>query len=175
MSFLSQPVTFQSIFGGPSRKIDDIAVNCVISEDTNDTLTVTRQPIQNGASISDHAYKEPTTLSMTAYFTDNLTDSLMDIYDDLQVLQEARTPFDIVTPKRIYKSMLMTTLINHTDAKTENVLSISMTFEEIIIVSVTTTGVPRIAQSLPAKTQAIQPAGNVSVLRRLTNAIGLTK
>lgn len=160
MSILNQPLSLIAI--RPSRTIGDIQVNVVINESTTDTLTITKQPVQQGASIIDHAYLEPTVFSHTIYFSANLTLSLDKIYQQLLTLQASRIPFDIITPKRIYKSMLMTTLANTTDKNTENILSIAASYEQIIIVPITTTSIPRTQQRAPKKTAPTQPAGNKS-------------
>jgi hypothetical protein len=169
VSFLSQPISLIPI--QPLRKIGDITVNVVINENTTDTLTVTKQPVQQGASITDHAYKEPTGFSTSIYFSSNLDKSLSQIYQQLLALQSSRVPFDIVTPKRIYNNMLMTTLSQTTDKNTENTLAISAAFQEIIIVSVSTTTVPRSRQKNPASTGATQPGGKKSALLSLTQGI----
>lgn len=160
MSFLSVPV---SIFPTAARQIDSIKVDVIITESTNDTLTITKQPVQQGASITDHSYKEPTVLSMTVYFRDNLTKSLSKIYQDLLDLQINGKTFTVVTPKRVYKSMLMSSLGQTTDKHTENCLSIIMSFQEVIIVPVGTTTVPRNKQKNAGVTGATQAAGKKSV------------
>lgn len=181
MSFLSQPITLQSLFG-KNRKIGDITVNVVINESTNDTLTITKQPVQQGASISDHAYKEPTSLSMTIHQADNglisgllstfSSNGLSSIYQDFLDLQSSRVPFDVVTKKRIYKSMLISSIGLTTDKHTENILALSLTFQEVLIVSVVTTQVPRVRQRFAAATGAIQNAGKKSALASLKDGIG---
>lgn len=186
MSFLSQPITLQSLFG-KDRKIGEITVNVVINESTNDTLTITKQPVQQGASIADHAYKEPTALSMTAYLKDNsllgglaalnpfgsgAAGGLSKIYQELLDLQVERVPFDVITPKRIYRNMLMATLSQTTDKNTENTLAINFSFQEVIIVSVSTTQVPRLRQKFPGITGAIQKAGKKSALLSLKEGVG---
>jgi hypothetical protein len=179
MGFLSQPITIIPI--QPVRKINDIKVNVVIQENTNDTLTITKQPIQMGASITDHSYQEPTTLSMSMYFNDNSlenlfsantlsnpvatlanTNGLQKIYNSLQTLQTSRMPFTVITPKRIYTTMLMSALALTTDKATENCLKIDCTFQQIIIVPVSTVSVPRIRQKNPGSTGATQNAGQKS-------------
>jgi len=190
MSFLAEPITIVPL--RPVRKIGSINVNVVLTENTNDTLTITRQPVQQGASITDHAYKEPTVISMTAYFKSNslsnvitnvdpksLIDSvssslnlLAKIYKDLLELQSSRVPFDVITPKRIYRNMLMAALSQTTDKATENCLKVDMTFQEIIIVKLSTTQVSRIAQKIAAVTGKTENAGKKSVLHTITAGIG---
>lgn len=170
MSFLPAPITLQSLFG-KKRQIGDIKLNVVVSESTNDTLTITKQPVQLGASITDHSYKEPTAFTMTAYFQDNITTSLSQAYQKLLDLQSSRQPFAVVTPKRIYKNMLMASLGQTTDKTTENTLFITMSFQEVILVSVTTTTVARNKQKSAGATGATQPAGRKSAIN---NAAGGT-
>lgn len=160
MSFMDAPFELFAI--RPTRRYGEIIANVVVDESTNDTLTITKQPVQQGASIADHAYKEPTTFSTTIYFKDNPAKSLSKIYQDLLDLQVSRIPFDIVTPKRIYKSMLISSLGNTTDKSTENVLKITASFQEVILVSVSTTTVPRQKQKAPKVTAKTQQAGKKS-------------
>lgn len=173
MSFLTSPISLFPI--KPVRKIGEITVNVILSEATNDTLTITKQPVQQGASITDHAYKEPTVFTATMLFADNIGKSLSKIYQDLLDLQVSRVPFTIVTPKRIYYNMLMSTLSNNTDKTTENVLSITLSAQEVIIVSVTTTQVPRAKQRNPGNTGKTENAGKKSALLTIKEGLaGLT-
>lgn len=160
MSFLSQPISL--IPQNPGRWIDSIQVNVVINENTADTLTVTKQPVQQGATITDHAYVEPTVFSHTIYFSANLSLSLPKLYQQLLTLQQSRVPFNIYTPKRTYVSMLMTSLSMTTDAKTENSLAITASYQRIILVPIGTVQVQRVNQKNPAKTGATVPTGKKS-------------
>lgn len=170
MSFLSQPITLIAI--QPARMTGPIQMQVVIDERTTDTLTITKQPVQQGASITDHSYLEPTVFTSTAYFKDNSQNligeinsfnspqtGLAKIYQTLLDLQSSRTPFNIVTPKRVYNNMLMSTLSQTTDKNTENCLSVTMSFQQVIIVSVSTTNVPRTNQKNAGATGATQNAG----------------
>ncbi len=165
MSFLNEPLSLIAIQA--KRSIGDITLSVVVSEDTNDTLTITKQPVQQGASITDHAYKEPTTLSMKAYLQDNFVTSLSDIYKKLLKLQSDREPFTVITPKRIYTNMLFAALGQTTDKTTENCLSISASFQEVIIVKISTTQIPRSRQKNPGATAKTEPAGKKSALKVL--------
>lgn len=162
MSFLSQPI---SLFPtGPSRMIDTINVNVVIRERSTDTLTVTKQPVQQGASISDHAFMEPTVFSHTILFSANLTLSLSKLYQQLLALQTARTPFTIITPKRIYTNMLLTSLSEFTDDKTENTLAISASYQQVILVPIGVLQVSRGNLKNPGKTGQTIPSGKKSAI-----------
>jgi hypothetical protein len=177
MSFLSQPIQIipiqpQRSIGGGIPGVAPILMQVVVDERTSDTLTITKQPVQQGAAITDNSFLEPTIFNSTAYFKDNSTSllgefnsltspstGLAKIYTTLLNLQALRTPFNIVTPKRIYTSMLLAVLAQTTDKNTENTLSVSMSFQQVIIVSVSTAAVPRINQSNAGRTGATQNAG----------------
>lgn len=170
MSFLTEPIT---LFPNSSRRIiEGIAVNVTITESTSDVLTITKQPVQQGASITDHAFKEPTTLSMTVQDKADLTTSLKELYKNFIDLQNSRTPFSIVTPKRIYENMLMASLSQTTDKNTENILALNLVFQQIIIVKVSTTQVPRRAQKNPGATAKTENAGKKSALFSSNEGIG---
>lgn len=162
MAFLSTPISLFPV--QPKRSIAGLQLNVVTDESTNDTLTITKQPVQQGASITDHAYKEPTVLNMTIYFQDNIGASLSKIYADLLELQSDREPIEIVTPKRIYSNMLIASVGQTTDRTTENCLKILASFQEVILVSVTTTQVPRQKQRNPGNTGKTENVGKKSAL-----------
>lgn len=170
MSFLSQPI--QNIFIRPARKVGSIALEVVVSENTTDTLTVTKQPVQQGATISDHAFLEPVVFAHAIYFAaPGFTGgkSLTEIYNQLRALQATAEPFAIVTPKRIYNDMLMTTLTLTTDSKTENCLAIHASYQQINRVTISAATVPRINQRTPARTAGTEPTGNKqSILSKVT-------
>lgn len=185
MSFLSL---------GQSRSIESISGYITINESTADALEITQQPVQQGATITDHAFLKPTTLSVQIRFaqagltdafsaslqsaifgnssTNSANGSLSETYQKLLDLQSSLAPFSIITPKRVYNNMLFQTLGVTTDKQTENVLAVSATFLQIIIVSVTTTLVPRSKLRNAGKHGGTQNAGKKSAL--LTGASGIT-
>ncbi len=164
MSFINEPITLQTLFG-KKRIIGPITVQVLTREVSTDRITITKQPVQQGAQIADHAYSEPTDYNCTIFFEDNPFVSLSKVYQQLLDLQNSFVPFNISTPKRVYKNMLMTVLSCPTDKATENSLQIDMSCEHINIVSVATTNVPRVRQKNPGATGATQPAGKKSVLK----------
>ena len=60
------------------------------------------------------------------------------IYDQLQLLQQSRIPFTVVTGKRIYNNMLMKSLKVTTNKDSENSLLVTATFQQILMVYVST-------------------------------------
>lgn len=170
MSFLSQPLSFLSI--GPKRSFGGVSGYVTISEAATDSLEITQQPVQQGAMISDHAFKKPINFSIQMLFADNRGQSLSQIYQSLLDLQSTLTPFDVTTPKRTYHNMLFQTLGQTTDKKTEHCLAITASFQEVIVVPVSTATVPRSSQKNPGSNAATQNAGKKSALLTLKQGIG---
>lgn len=178
MSDFFQPITsFFSI--PPTRSFAGIKGYVTISENTTDAVELTQQPVQQGASIADHQYKKPITLSIQIQFAGAflglIGQSLSQVYQSLLQLQNpvppnVLAPFTVVTPKRTYNNMLLVTLGVTTDKKTENVLSVSATFQECIIVPLITTNVPISQLSKPAVNGGVNPAGDRSFLKGIVDA-----
>ncbi len=182
MSFLPQPITLQSVFG-KKRLIGSIAVQVIISEETTDVLTITRQPVQTGASITDHAYKEPTQLSMRILQQDNdlvsgilstfSGNGLAAIYQEFLDLQDKRQPFNVITPKRVYKNMLIASLRMNTDKQTENILSLECGLQQINLVTIGVATISPLNQGNKSVTQATQNLGKKSALLTGAQAVGI--
>lgn len=169
-NFLAEPITIFPI--RPNRSIGGITGYVTLSESAVDKLTITKHPVQQGAMISDHAYKEPSELSVSIVAGVN-TKPLSELYQDFLKLQSDRIKFDCVTGKRSYTNMLLTSISQTTDRQTENVLSLNLQMTEIITVQVTPTTVPpRAQQADAAKTGATEKGGRKSALKVLKDGIG---
>lgn len=159
MSFLEN-ATQATFF--PRRAIGPFTASITIEEVASDELEITQHPVQQGASITDHAYVKPATLSVKMMWNDDDA-PLSETYQKLLILQASREPFDIITGKRIYQNMLFKSLGLTTDVLTENVLSINADFVEIFITALEVVSVPpRAKQKNPGKTGATQNAGTKS-------------
>lgn len=146
----------------PRRSIGPFKATVTLEEIASDDLEITQHPVQQGATITDHAYLKPATVSIKIMFSD-ADAPLAETYAKLRQLQASREPFDVVTGKRVYKNMLLKSLGQTNDAQTENILSISAELQEVFIVQVETTTVPpRKRQANPGKTGATENAGQKS-------------
>lgn len=125
----------------PQRKIGEINTMCVFSEMTEDRLEVTKHPVQQGAEITDHAYKEPERVTIDLAFDDEHK-PLIEQYNDLLKIQTDRIPIDIVTGKRIHKNMMLTSINQVNDPDTENILKVTIELQRIIITNLTLSTVP---------------------------------
>lgn len=146
----------------PRRAIGPFQATVTLEEVANDELEITQHPVQQGASITDHAYKKPATVNMKVMWSDENA-PLAETYANLLALQESREPFDVVTGKRAYRNMLIKALGQTNDVQTENILSINLQLQEIFITAVEVVSVPeRAKQRNPGKTGATQNAGQKS-------------
>lgn len=142
--------------------LGDIIPDVVIEESGEDIVEVTQHPVQQGAAISDHAYKKPVVLKLSLGYSDK-KESLITIYGKLVELQNKRGTIDVMTGKRIYKNMMIRSLSQTTDVKTNNVLIVNFELIEIIIVDTKTSSVPaRAFHSNPQKTGDTQQGGTKS-------------
>ena len=142
------------------RSVGDIAFEVTVEERHDDSLTITEHPVEKGAAISDHAYKNPMEVVITAGISGKDGESVpKETYEKLLELQASREPFTIITGKREYENMLVQGISVTTDENTENVLMVTLDCREVIIVETETTQVPASRQAHAAKTQKTQQGG----------------
>lgn len=141
------------------RRIEQIYATLVVDESGTDELEMTQHPVQRGANITDHAYVKPSQLTMKIMFDDSEM-PLEESYAALLDLQASREPFEIITGKRMYQNMLFKSIGVTTDKATEQVLAVSCSFQQVILVDVVVTTVPpRPVQKTPGKTGGTDKAG----------------
>jgi len=143
-----------------SRTIGGIQADVTVEELHDDELTITDHPVEQGASITDHAFKRPARLTVRAGFSNSASGSsslsqiingvtsilnslsgdnhVNNVYSQLLTLQSSLTPISVVTGKRNYNNMLITRLSTETDARSENSMVINIHLQEIIVVSTQT-------------------------------------
>ena len=162
-----------SILFTANRSIAGIIPDVTVREEGRDELEITRHPVETGAAITDHAFKQPASLSLElGWSNSNLSAALAQgllsgtipdlslgnqrvrqIYEQLLAIQASRVPFQVVTGKRLYQNMLLESLAISTDASTENALMVSATCREIIIVSTQAATIPPMSQqAMPVST-----------------------
>lgn len=168
----------------PITVIPDLAIR----ERHRDALGITAQPIQNGAAITDHAYKLPAELeleygwsnssvkALSSDFTDStsISGGLLDnfgegyvrqVYQTLLKLQSSRQLCKIVTGKRIYKNMLITEVSTETSADTAYSMFVTCRCVEVFIVNTGESPVGAIdKQKNPADTASVQKGGTRALI-----------
>ena len=167
------PSTIESLLFTKGRQFAGIIPDVTIEEQHTDTLTITDHPVEMGAAISDHAFKNPAEVTAKLGWSQQMallssvlsgglfsgTSSLQQMYEKLQALQASRIPFDLSTGKRHYQNMLIKSLAVLTDAETENVLMVTVVFREVIRVSSQYTTLSASDQANPQQTAPVQDAG----------------
>lgn len=166
----------------PKGSFANVEIQALLEENYLDAVEVTEHPVELGAAITDHAYRRPSEVILRCGWSNssNLAallgtasavisggsmagaDYAAAVYSQLLALQQARIPFSIQTTKRLYDSMLITALQVTTDSKTGNILLVTATCREIIVVeTVATTLPPRANQADPASTAETENQGVV--------------
>ncbi|MCM2483372.1 phage baseplate protein [Burkholderia glumae] len=156
-----------------SKRIGTIAIRALVEEVYTDQLAVTESPIEDGASINDHAFMRPRELVMKCGWSNADYEALLgsavvsfdatgansmatgsyvdSVYSKLLQLQSTRERFDVVTTRRRYRNMLLTGLTVVVDPKTSAALMLTATLKQIVVVATKAT-------KLPPKENQIDPA-----------------
>jgi hypothetical protein len=167
---------------GPGPLLPD----CAVMEDHSDTLTVTKHPVQAGANISDHAYKEPAQLRLSWAWSNsspanalggNIGSALLHsvigfggsedyidkIYGELLTLQVSGQVLTVSTGKRLYYNMMITGLHVRTDNTSAYTLPMEIELTEVILVQTQSAQTPSQDQMQdPQQTAPVQSQGQVS-------------
>lgn len=156
-----------SIFIRRKRSIADVIPDVAVEEIHSDDLIITEHPVEQGAAISDHAFKKPAEVSLRYGWSDSSaiintlfggrTISVQEVYNKLLTLQESREPFDLITGKRAYNNMLIVSLKVETNIMTNDVLYVSAICRQVIIVpTFLTTAAPVEDQANPEVTGTVE-------------------
>ncbi len=123
--------------------------DAVISESVEDTLTICQHPTQLGADIADHAYRNPTKITLSVGISDAMGNYSSDgypgsgtkssrAYEWLVEIQRLRIPLKVRTHFKSYDNMLITSVSYDHDNSTTDGLRATLQLEEIMTVSVGT-------------------------------------
>ena len=112
-----------------SKQIGPVAVNIIIRESHTSSLGITQIPVETGAKITDHAYKEPKQLEL-----DFADEGAASTWAALVRFQEQRLPFDMVTGLYRYKNMLIKELRAERDESTFRIVKGTALLQEILLV-----------------------------------------
>lgn len=115
----------------------------------NKQLEITQNPVETGASIVDHAYVKPATVTMKIIVSDAHASLVEGQFSDswsravaawnvLKQLQEDRIPVSVLTKLDLYENMLIQNLQATDEANTYTTLSADVTLQEIPIARVRT-------------------------------------
>lgn len=132
----------------PQRKIGSITADVTISETHNDQLTITSHPVEQGAAITDHAYKNPAQVQCVIGFSNSSNQAggdqqyVNEMYQAFITMQLNRDLIDVLTGRRNYTNMLVAGVSLTTAQDTENSAIITVSLQEVILVQTQTVTVP---------------------------------
>ena len=112
-----------------SRSIGPVAVDVVLSEAHESRLSITKNPIEAGADVTDHAYVEPKRLTL-----DFAAAGAALTFAALVRFQESRQPFTVVSGLFVYNDMLIEVLTADRDPDTAFILKGRAILTQAIII-----------------------------------------
>lgn len=132
-------------------KIGNINVDCFVSEGYGYTSETTSYPVEEGPDINDHTRAMPITLSIVAGVADVPLDSELAsiretetggdftvtefVFNQIEDIYRARQPVTVVTSRRVYTNMAMTSCNITQDETTGRFLGFTCEFTQINIVT----------------------------------------
>ena len=146
----------------PIRAIGPFVTQVTIEEVGIHELVATEHPVSNSAPITDHSYVKPSQVIIRCGFSNSgLAGAISQVagliafangnvgqlnyarqtLSNLIALQESRIPFTVVTGKRTYRNMLMKSIVDETDERSENVLMVTCHCQQIIMVQTQVTAI----------------------------------
>jgi hypothetical protein len=151
-------MAFENLFIRTKRSIGSIELDAILSEAHSNRVSLSTNPIELGAEVTDNATIEPKRLKLVAQVTDtplglasigqiidsvtglfgsatskNLTRSAS-AYNAMVQLMELREPLQIQTKLKLYENMIITDLSTSQDKNTANVVLMNITLDEALIV-----------------------------------------
>lgn len=189
-----EPGVLRKMFGSDYNQISVIPIDVTQVETHTFNHTITRKPVQDGATISDNIIIEPDSVTIQGIFTDQtafgataeMIDSVIDgvdrrtnmpMWEDklakLHEIRKMREPFTLVTSLGTYKNMFFDGPITvNRDLTTSDALFFTATLTGINIISARTTQVPAGALKDDKKMAPKKDVGKKSNTSGQTNAAG---
>lgn len=159
--------TQDHIYFRPARSIGGFTADVTIEEQHTDSAGITEHPVERGAAITDHAYRNPAQLTVVVGYSNSSPvaggdpDYVQRVYGQIRALQNTYEPFSVITGKRAYRNMLIQSLSTTTNEQNEKSMILVVSMREIIIVETQSTTVPPAAvQAQPETTQEVSSTGN---------------
>lgn len=151
-----------ALISAPQSQFGGIIPDVVVEEVYRDGLIITDHPVERGAAITDHAFLRPRVLEMRCGWSNSTAgaEGYVDaIYEALLQLQAIREPFDVFTPRRAYRNMLLGDIQVSRDERTNSILACSVSLREVILTYTQSTSGDPGAQSMPQKTASVSDIG----------------
>lgn len=144
-------------------------------------LTITQNPVETGAAIVDHAYVNPSSVTMQIMMSDvhqsiipgqfsDLTFRHTSAWAVLKQIQESRIPVDVFTKLGYYKNMLIEEISADDTKETFRALSATVKLTEIPVARIKTVKISKASQTTINTKMAEVQVDNIdrSILSRIT-------
>jgi hypothetical protein len=150
-------MAFENLFIRTKKSIGGIELDAVISETHANQIRLTKNPVELGADITDHAVIEPKKINIIAQVSDtplgaaafgqivdlvtglfgtsttqNITRSNA-AYNAMVQLMEKREPIEVQTKLKLYRDMVITSLSVTQDKNTSRIVLMTIGLEEVLI------------------------------------------
>jgi len=150
-------MAFENLFIRTKKSIGGIELDAVISETHTNQIRLTKNPVELGADITDHAVIEPKKINIVAQVSDtplgtaafgqivdlvtglfgtsttqNITRSNA-AYNAIVQLMEEREPIEVQTKLKLYQDMVITSLSVTQDKNTSRIVLMNISLEEVLI------------------------------------------
>lgn len=151
-------MSIQRLFIRSKRSLAGVELDAVLREDHISQVSVTKNPVEFGADITDHAIVMPKSITIVAEVSDTPLFGLGSIgaiiepitklfgtstesnvtrtkaaYDALIKVQEAREPIEIQTKLKSYTDMVITSITTSQDKDTGMIVNLIITADEVLI------------------------------------------
>lgn len=142
------------------KSIGSIEIDAFAEEEHGKSASITRYPIEDKSTISDHIVLDPETINIRGIVgTFSLTGAngssnrVRDAYGKIINLMEEKTLISIVTGLRVYSDMFISNFTVPRTAQNGGALNFSMSLQHAVIVSSQVAQIPK-TQITPEEPQA---------------------
>ena len=150
-------MAFENLFVRTEKSIGGIQLDAVITETHNNQVRLTKNPVELGADITDHAIVEPKKINILAQVSDTplglaalgqIVDTVSGLfgsstsqnitrsnaaYNAMVQLMELREPIEVQTKLKLYSNMVITNITTTQDKNSSRVALMNITLEEVLI------------------------------------------
>lgn len=148
-----------------------IIADAVVEERHSDEMVVTEHPVEVGSVVADHAYKLPARLELHYAWARGSPqnksldqDFLNNLYNTILGIEAGRILCNVTTGKRTYGNMLIVGLSTMSDKENENILSLRIAMQEILMASTQQVELtPAAVQAAPQRTGPVASQGPVGL------------
>lgn len=150
-------MAFENLFIRTEKSLGGIKLDAVLTEAHNNEVSLTTNPVELGAAITDNAVIEPKKITITAQVSDTpigfaavgqIIDNVTGLfgssteqsitrsnaaYNALVQLQEQREPIEVQTKLKLYTDMIITGIKTEQDKDTSRIVRLVISLQEVLI------------------------------------------